>query len=115
MNYHSPPKQKVGPPSSLLPRPSSLVPPPSSLLPPPSSLLPPPSSTSSNLALLQTEAAAKVPDMDPAMKRALAEFKGQLAKVVVNNLSKYNKVDCKEGRIMDSNDFKYIARKVQNI
>ena len=52
------------------------------------------------------------PQVDPVTKKALAEFKGQLAKHVVNVLGKYNKVDCKVGRIMDNNDFKYIARKV---
>ena len=51
-------------------------------------------------------------DLDPASKRALAEFKNQMAKVVVNILGKYNKVDCKVGRIMDNADFKYLARKV---
>ena len=50
--------------------------------------------------------------MDPATKKAMADFKGSLAKLVVNVLGKYNKVDCKVGRIMDNNDFKYIARKV---
>jgi hypothetical protein len=53
------------------------------------------------------------PEVDPATKKALAEFKSQLAKLVVNVLGKYNKVDCKVGRIMDNNDFKYIARKVR--
>ena len=53
------------------------------------------------------------PQVDPVTKKALAEFKGQLAKHVVNVLGKYNKVDCKVGRIMDNNDFKYIARKVK--
>ena len=52
------------------------------------------------------------PEVDPATKKALADFKSQLAKLVVNVLGKYNKVDCKVGRIMDNNDFKYIARKV---
>ena len=52
-------------------------------------------------------------DMDPAAKRALNDFKAQLAKVVVGILGKYNKVDCKVGRIMDSKDFKYLARKVR--
>ena len=51
-------------------------------------------------------------DMDPAAKRALNDFKAQLAKVVVGVLGKYNKVDCNIGRIMDSKDFKYLARKV---
>ena len=51
-------------------------------------------------------------DMDPAAKRALNDFKAQLAKVVVGVLGKYNKVDCSIGRIMDSKDFKYLARKV---
>ena len=50
--------------------------------------------------------------MDSESKRALADFKSQLAKVVVNILGKYNKVDCKVGRIMDNTDFKYLARKV---
>lgn len=45
-------------------------------------------------------------------KKQLADFKGQMAKFVVNILGKYNKVDCKTGRIMDNSDFKYLARKV---
>lgn len=49
---------------------------------------------------------------DESSKKALALFKNQLAKVVVSNLGKYNKVDCKVGRIMDSSDFKYLARKL---
>jgi len=52
------------------------------------------------------------PEVDPATKKAMADFKGSLAKLVVNVLGKYNKVDCKVGRIMDNNDFKYIARKL---
>lgn len=52
------------------------------------------------------------PEMDATSKKALADFKSQLAKIVVNNLGKYNKVDCKAGRIMDNSDFKYVARKV---
>jgi len=54
---------------------------------------------------------SKVP-VDEGSKKSLALFKSLLAKVVVNNLGKYNKVDCKVGRIMDSADFKYLARKL---
>lgn len=61
---------------------------------------------------VQTSSFNLKPDIDPISKKSLADFKSQLAKIVVTNLSKYNKVDCSVGRIMDSNDFKFVARKL---
>jgi len=65
---------------------------------------------------VRSKPAAAKPDpeagMDAESRRQLNEFKSQLAKVVVNILGRYNKVDCKVGRIMENNDFKYLARKL---
>ncbi|CAH3134283.1 unnamed protein product [Pocillopora meandrina] len=39
-------------------------------------------------------------------------FSPQLSNVVVNCLNPFFKVDCKSGRILNTDDFKYLARKL---
>ena len=41
-------------------------------------------------------------------------FLSQLSNVVVNCLNPFFKVDCKSGRILNTDDFKFLARKVSS-
>jgi len=45
-------------------------------------------------------------------KKARETFRSQMSQHVVQCLSAYRKPDCKVGRIISTEDFKYLARKV---
>ncbi|EDO43764.1 predicted protein, partial [Nematostella vectensis] len=55
----------------------------------------------------------KTPSTPPGAKQKIKDaFRVKLSNVVVNCLNPYHKVDCKQGRITNVEDFKYLARKL---
>lgn len=55
----------------------------------------------------------EVMDMNSEGAKKIKEaFRSSMAGVMVNILNPYRKPDCKEGRIVNTEDFKHLARKV---
>lgn len=55
-------------------------------------------------------------DMNSEEARKIKEiFRSSMASVMVQNLNAYRKPDCKSGRITNTDDFKHLARKVNDI